>query len=337
MRSPHPGNWKIIEELSATIFLHHDHENNMEKLMSKLWIIFCILSLMGCTAQTTQPTAIPLSRPTEIPTLPAAIVPTPTIAADTPAPTLIPTAPLTQIFITASSEAGDANVRSGPATSFASIGSLKAGEKARVLGQSPNNEWLLIEFPAAPQGKAWVYVGIVNMSGGTPPIVDPDTGTVLLPSPTAPGSQMGRPAALEAIKQYLRQDAVEIDYLGENINLNYPDQKVGNYQVGMTEFSVELQTDYIVVIDDRSNARPTGAAKKYTPQQLEQMARTLIASLVPHVNLALLSLQPGNKGSNYFFRWEDTSKPGWVGHPFIQVAYNIEGKMLNYFNALGIE
>jgi hypothetical protein len=305
--------------------------------MSKLWMVFCILILAGCTvAHPVQPTAIPLPNPTELPTA-LAIVPTQTMAADAPAPTPVPTAPLTQIFITASSDAGDANVRSGPATSFASIGTLKAGEKARVLGQSPNTEWLLIEFPAAPQGKAWVYVGIVNLSGGTPPIGDPDTGIVLLPSPTAPGSQMGRPAALEAIKQYLRQDAVEIDYLGENINLNYPDQKVENYQVGLTEFSVELQTDYIVVIDDRSNGRPTGAAKKYTPQELEQMARTLIASLAPHVNLALLSLQPGNKGSNYFFRWEDTSMSGWVGHPFIQVAYNIEGKMLNYFNALGIE
>lgn len=128
---------------------------------------------------------------------------------------------------------------------------------------------------------------------------------VILPAPTEIGAQMANPQAITAIKQYFQQDNVEIAYLGQGINLNYFDQKVGQYHAGMTDFSVELQSNYIVWIDNRSGVGVTGTGKQYTPQELEQMARQLIASLAPHVNLASLDPKPVSKSDGktivYFF------------------------------------
>ena len=307
------------------------------KRMSKSLIALFMIFLVGCSINPSQSIqAQPQSR-TDFPTAIKTSMPMQPLATETHLPTLIPTVTINGIYVLPNSDAGNINVRSGPMTSFSIVGALKAGEKANVIGIDPNGQWVLIEFPQAAQRKAWVFKGLVNMNGGTPPIIDPATGNVIVPTQSL---QMGNPQAIEAIKQYLQQDTIEITYLGQTDNLNNPDQKVGRYHAGSDDFLVELQTNHIVEIDVGSGIGLTGANKQYTSQELKQMAEKLIAILAPHVNLAALTFQLNSKGQDksiiYFFQWENTAT-GSIVNPRIYVAYNLEGKVVGYINTLGIE
>jgi hypothetical protein len=64
-----------------------------------------------------------------------------------------------------------ANLRTGPsAMDYPGIGTLTMGEKAKVIGKSKAGSWLLIEYPSAPGGNAWVYAELVILYSGEKPI-----------------------------------------------------------------------------------------------------------------------------------------------------------------------
>ena len=75
-----------------------------------------------------------------------------------------------------------------------------------------------------------------------------------------------------------------------------------------------------------------------TTSQLEEKARSFINLIAPGTNLDTLALDVGSKTNNFFFKWEDRTKPflDGGGFPFIQVALNSDGEMLNYINTLPI-
>ncbi|MGE5465147.1 MAG: SH3 domain-containing protein [Syntrophothermus sp.] len=57
------------------------------------------------------------------------------------------------------------NVRSGPGTSFNSLGTLNARDVVRLTGKDPNSTWLQIEFQSGPDGKGWVNAAFVQATG----------------------------------------------------------------------------------------------------------------------------------------------------------------------------
>jgi uncharacterized protein YraI len=57
------------------------------------------------------------------------------------------------------------NVRSGPGTSFNSLGTLNAQDVANLTGKDSNGTWLQIEFPSGPDGKGWVNAAFVRATG----------------------------------------------------------------------------------------------------------------------------------------------------------------------------
>lgn len=73
------------------------------------------------------------------------------------------------------------NVRNGPGTVlYDIIGNMQPGETAKALGVSPGRDWVQIEYPTGPGGKAWVYASFVSFSSDTvlqivepPPTVTP--------------------------------------------------------------------------------------------------------------------------------------------------------------------
>lgn len=298
----------------------------MKKFFPGLSLVFCILVLIGCNPTApTQPLQAPIQKPTGTPIAVQTLLPT-----EPPPATLTPNSTAEKFYATVRLDTGEVLMRTGPGTTYPPTGSLKAGEKLCILAQDPTNMWFLIENPAQSQGKAWVNAALVDLPAGFPPIVDPHDGT---PQETPP-TQVNAQTALEAIKGYLQRQDIEYQYLGEDVNLNYPQQRVARYRVDWSEFSVELQTNHIVVIDNQNVITQPGPAGQYSPQNLEQMAEDLIARLAPNVDVETLTPEHSNKGDNYFFRWVDPSRSG---RPFIQVGYNVEGNLLNYFNALGIE
>jgi hypothetical protein len=66
------------------------------------------------------------------------------------------------------------NLRSGPGALYDRVGVLLIGQRAPAIGRSPQNEWILIEYPGVPGGTAWVYALYVEIQPPTQlPIVEP--------------------------------------------------------------------------------------------------------------------------------------------------------------------
>ncbi|HSG44741.1 MAG TPA: SH3 domain-containing protein [Anaerolineales bacterium] len=54
------------------------------------------------------------------------------------------------------------NIRSGPGTSFDSIGTLNADDVVNLTGRNSSGSWLQIKFAAGPEGSGWVNSGFIK-------------------------------------------------------------------------------------------------------------------------------------------------------------------------------
>ena len=149
--------------------------------------------------------AAPEPTPTPTPTVAPTPVPLPTA---TPTATLTVTEPVTETGAVAPTVNVDANLRSGPGTSFAVSGGTVTGQVVNILGQNSTGEWYLLD------NGGWVASFLVDNAPTDVPIV-PDDATpasvgapggaatpaggnpILLPTPTpanaAGTSGLGQP------------------------------------------------------------------------------------------------------------------------------------------------
>lgn len=66
------------------------------------------------------------------------------------------------------------NLRSGPGALYDRVGILLIGQKAPAKGRSPQNEWIMVEYPGVPGGTAWVYALYVEIQPPEQlPIIEP--------------------------------------------------------------------------------------------------------------------------------------------------------------------
>jgi len=63
------------------------------------------------------------------------------------------------------------NVRAGPSGLTEKVGVLLVGQDADAIGRY--GEWIQIEYPGTPGGKAWIYGVYVTVYGGNLPVVEP--------------------------------------------------------------------------------------------------------------------------------------------------------------------
>jgi hypothetical protein len=63
------------------------------------------------------------------------------------------------------------NVRAGPSALTEKVGVLLINQQASAIGRY--GDWIQIEYPGTPGGKAWVYGNLVTLFGGNLPIVEP--------------------------------------------------------------------------------------------------------------------------------------------------------------------
>ncbi len=73
------------------------------------------------------------------------------------------------------------NVRSGPGTSFNSLGTLNAQDVVNLTGRDANGAWLQIAFPTGggPNGKGWVNAAFVRATGAENLPIITDAGEVI--------------------------------------------------------------------------------------------------------------------------------------------------------------
>ena len=71
------------------------------------------------------------------------------------------------------------NIRSGPSTTFDSLGFLNANDIVNLTGKNNSGTWLQFSFPAGPEGKGWINSGFVRANDiANLPIVS-DAGDVI--------------------------------------------------------------------------------------------------------------------------------------------------------------
>ena len=71
------------------------------------------------------------------------------------------------------------NIRSGPGTSFNSIGTLNPQDVISLTGKDANGAWLQIDFTAGPAGKGWVNAAFVQAKDVDKLPIVTDAGKVL--------------------------------------------------------------------------------------------------------------------------------------------------------------
>ena len=73
------------------------------------------------------------------------------------------------------------NVRSGPGTSFNSLGTLNPQDVVTLTGKDSNGAWLQVEFPkgAGPEGKGWVNATFVQAQGVENLPIVAETGLII--------------------------------------------------------------------------------------------------------------------------------------------------------------
>jgi len=63
------------------------------------------------------------------------------------------------------------NVRAGPSALTEKVGVLIVGQQANAIGRY--GDWVQIEYPGIPGGKAWVYGNYVSIFNGSLPLLEP--------------------------------------------------------------------------------------------------------------------------------------------------------------------
>jgi hypothetical protein len=79
--------------------------------------------------------------------------------------------------ITVTRDQDQINVRGGPNTDYPIVGVLIAGQQVPALGRSVGGQWIQVVYPGGPEGVAWVYAPLVEVSGALPIIEPPPTPT----------------------------------------------------------------------------------------------------------------------------------------------------------------
>ena len=223
--------------------------------MKKLTLLLTVLGLLAAACGTPEPPATPslTASPTLLPTE------TPTHTITPLQPTLTVTPLLIDGILTLK-----VNVRSGPGTSFDSLGQLEAGAKVQVAARDSQGTWYQILYPSAPQGRGWVTSQYVTLAAGsqvpldaTPTPTGP-TGRVIqrLNVRSGPGTTFNSLGLLEA--------GVIVFLTGKNttaswFQVEYPAGPGGHGWVTSQYIQVESTVE-LPVLDDYGNLVTPGAA-----------------------------------------------------------------------------
>ncbi len=75
--------------------------------------------------------------------------------------------------VTVRADQDEINVRNGPGTNYDIVGVLVAGQTAPALGRNTTGSWIQIAYPGVAESVGWVYEGLISLSSGSLPIIEP--------------------------------------------------------------------------------------------------------------------------------------------------------------------
>lgn len=144
---------------------------------------------------------------------------------------------------------------------------------------------------------------------------------------------------ISEIRKFADSSDLAVQYDSDSKSSNGKTVPVSVYTAGADRYEVDasgkiIQLSYINFPVGSDSEKKYDNTSRYNSQELETMARQFIAKNASNVNLEKLTLTQGNKGMNYFFRWEDKSQKTLEEYPFIQVGFSQGGTFIGYINTL---
>ncbi len=177
----------------------------------------------------------------------------------------------------------------------------------------------------------------VSATATLPPAPSPTATSAPSATPAGPTATPAPidPADAAAIAQIESGKALLVES-GKLMPFYRAQRELRSYQTINWTYIIDAQTHQIVEILPVHETAASEAGS-LSPAELEQTARQFIARAAPATQLEGLRPNHSSQTTNYLFRWEDHTahvmEDGFT-YPYIQVALNASGQMLNYFNTL---
>lgn len=143
--------------------------------MKKLFFLLILLALFASACSAPEP----LTQVPQTPAPQASASPTLTFT-ESPTGAPLPPSPTATLPLIAGTLTIKVNVRSGPGTTYASLGLLNAGEKVSIVVRDDTGKWYRILYPATSSGSGWIAAQFVQVASGTAIPLD------ATPTPTGP-------------------------------------------------------------------------------------------------------------------------------------------------------
>ena len=305
-------------------------------------LFICLLCVMA-SCSSLAPSVTPSNMSATITPSVSHYVPTPSdnVPLSTPTSGSIakPTDPATTVTINSNSDQGEVNLRGGPGTTYSRVGTLNVGEKVQAFGKSQGGDWIEVNFPSAPSGKAWVFSSLVTISGNELPVVDSNGSLITAATSGQTYGQTYNSMPLDsrvvkAIRIFGQQQGVNIYYVGKtDFTVVGPGlvKIVDQYNVDGFIYEIDPLT-YRVVNYHISPVQPVNG-RTYSEDELEKMALQFVMAQIPGIQLQDLRFNKGNKGENFFFRWSKSAS-GQGYFECVQVGYSLYGQLFDYIDSL---
>jgi hypothetical protein len=151
-----------------------------------------------------------------------------------------------------------------------------------------------------------------------------------------------RREAIEEIKKFSKDQKVEVVYKQTSKASLNSEVPIEVYVTPLDQYEIDISNNKVIQYGSRplaigEKAKEFDYDDRFSPKELEQLARQFIRDNAPEVNLDKLIANHGNKDSlNYFFRWEDLTREVEGMHPFVQVGFSRGGSLLSYTNSIGL-
>lgn len=133
-----------------------------------------------------------------------------------------------------------------------------------------------------------------------------------------------------------KESHVKVGYSSGFSDPSLPGLVLNTYQTETRYYAFDDQISQIIAINP---VEMPSDSEPISIEELEKIARNLVARASPGINLDALTPDHGEKRAgniaNLFFRWIDISKMLSNGnHPYIQIGLTGKGELLNYINLI---
>ena len=147
-----------------------------------------------------------------------------------------------------------------------------------------------------------------------------------------------RDAAVSAIRLFADVPDLPLTYQGIERHPENSGMAVEVYKSTDAQFMVDIQSSAVVYMQPSVGPMRSTTGDRLSPSQLEELATSFLHRFNPCFgeHIGQLQFQPGNKGDNYFFRWQtpgpNADRP-WNQPTFVQISIDAFGTVFGYVDS----